>query len=330
MDKMRWGSRKIGMVGQPCLFFLDDLHLSCHRDPLEGQDPSSAPHPPSVTEMASFAMRHRCLFGYPNDTLCHISNVQYIASCLPGHQYTLLTQLLGSFHPVPFFPPSDKTLHTIFTSSVLRWFKRFPNAALGEPETLAKALSAASVVTFHSVCARLQPSATHPQWFISLQHLMNVFKGLLLMPLDSKLRVHSQFGVLSRRGAATTSSYGSKSSSKRKKPSSVAAGNKSGRSVRLPPVKKESILRNKIKSELKGKKPLHDGAAIQATLHQLIRLWCHENTRVYADRMTDSKDRAWFMKLLETCIKYCFCGVRFEKPSGSTAARSECVLMKTN
>jgi hypothetical protein len=83
-------------------------------------------------------------------------------------------------------------------------------------------------------------------------------------------------------------------------------------------VKKESSLRSKIKSELKDKKQQHDRSEVQASLHRLVRLWCHENTRVYADRMTESRDRAWFVRLLETCVKYCFCGARFEKAATST------------
>jgi hypothetical protein len=56
---------------------------------------------------------------------------------------------------------------------------------------------------------------------------------------------------------------------------------------------------------------------VNSTLRMLIRLWSHESTRVYLDRNIDSKERIWFLKVLESCIKYCFCGVGFE---GSVAA----------
>ena len=333
MDRVRWGSRKVRLTGQSCLFFLDDLHLSCHGSL---QDPDSHLPSSSVPELVSFVSNHCCLFGFPANTLCYTNNVQYIASCVPGDHYTHLSQLLGSFHPVPLFPPSDQTLHSIFSSSLMTWFKRFPEAAIGEPEPLAEALSVASVATYRSVCSRLHPSPTHTQWFISLQHLLDVFRGLLLMPLDSKLGASLvQFGLLNRR---TTPSTAGKSSTIRKSTGKSArqsssvlpsltrkgtARHKVDQSVRLPPVKKqaESSLRNKIKSELKGKKQQHDCSEVQATLQRLLRLWCHENTRVYTDRMTESKDRAWFVKLLETCIKYCFCGVGFEKPTKAAAAR---------
>lgn len=338
IDKLRWGSRKIGVRGQSYLFFLDDLHLSCHGTLHSDHGPNSSPPLTSVPELVSFVSRHCCLFGYPDNTCCHANNVRYIGSCGPGDHYTCLSQLLGSFHPVPLFPPSDHTLLTIFSTSLLGWFKRSPSAAISEPEMLAKALGVASVATYRSVCSRLCPSFTHPQWFISLRHLMDVFRGLLLLPLDSKLRTSpTHFGLLNRR---TTPSTAGKSSSNRKttakslrKSSSIlpalgrrgTARHKTEQSVKLPPVKKanESSLRNKIKSELKGKKPAHDSSEVQATLQRLVRLWCHENTRVYADRMTEAKDRAWFVRLLETCIQYCFCGVGFEKSTNASTSRGQ-------
>lgn len=339
-DQMRWGTRKIGMRGQTSLFFLDDLHLGCHRQPCTLTSP-----PTSIVELVSFVSRHSCLFGYPDATLCYMDNIQYIVSCLPGSQITLLPQLLGSFHPVPLLPPSDKTLHTIFSSRVQVWFKKYPNAAIGESDVLAKALSVASVVTFRSVSGHLQPSTTHPHWCLSLQHLMNVYEGLVLMPLDSNIKTQ-QFGLLTRRAVHTSTSrsnYGRKATSRSKTGRRASVFTAKGRSplipkpakpVRLPPIRRESEsgIRNKIKSELKEiKKQQHDTSDIQATLHQLVRLWCHENTRVYADRMTESKDRLWFLRLLETCVKYCFCGIGFDQSSPqpsntSTAAHGEMVL----
>ena len=48
-------------------------------------------------------------------------------------------------------------------------------------------------------------------------------------------------------------------------------------------------------------------------LRGVLRLWCHEVSRVYSDRLYTSKDKIWFMKLIEACCKYCFCGVEIEE-----------------
>ena len=185
---------------------------------------------------------------------------------------------------------------------------------------------------------------------------MHVYNGLMLMPLDSKFKTRSQFNLLSRRGGPAASNYGGMTSKRtqfksgrreggqvqaRPRRSSIVGSitpgqarlrrgsivssivpqksglvpQKSSRAVRLPPMKREGVSRDsKLKSELKKQQESCD---VQATLHQLVRLWCHENTRAYADRMADSKDRMWFVKLLEACVKYSFCGVSFENFSDS-------------
>ena len=48
-------------------------------------------------------------------------------------------------------------------------------------------------------------------------------------------------------------------------------------------------------------------------LRSILRLWCHENSRIYGDRLTSSKDKIWIVKLIETCVKYCFCGADIQE-----------------
>lgn len=56
-------------------------------------------------------------------------------------------------------------------------------------------------------------------------------------------------------------------------------------------------------------------ARIKKLLRGLSRLYCHEVSRVYGDRLTDSRDKIWLVKLIEMCCKYCFCGVEIEDSS---------------
>ena len=60
---------------------------------------------------------------------------------------------------------------------------------------------------------------------------------------------------------------------------------------------------------------------VVSTTRMVIRLWCHESTRVYLDRTTDSRDRMWFLKMLEACIKYSFCGIDFSDPIKASPMR---------
>lgn len=35
----------------------------------------------------------------------------------------------------------------------------------------------------------------------------------------------------------------------------------------------------------------------------LVRLWCHENTRVFDDRLTNHEDHLWFRQLLKKIVR---------------------------
>ena len=135
-EEQRWGTRKHS--SERCLFFLDDLHLSCHGGPLELPLSSDCNPPPSVIETVLFVATHQCLHDFPRDCQYRTDNVQYIASCRPGQHYKAMPHLLGTFHPVPFFPPSDESLHQIFSTNLELWLQQYPQAAIAEPDALCQ------------------------------------------------------------------------------------------------------------------------------------------------------------------------------------------------
>ena len=54
---------------------------------------------------------------------------------------------------------------------------------------------------------------------------------------------------------------------------------------------------------------------VLAMWRALFRLWCHESARVYADRLTSNRDKVWFSKVLDLCVRYCFCGATIQTDS---------------
>lgn len=75
-------------------------------------------------------------------------------------------------------------------------------------------------------------------------------------------------------------------------------------------LQRQSSTTNVIKGvTAKKSKDESDPEEMISTLRMVIRVWCHESTRVYLDRSTESRDHLWFLKLLESCIKHCFCGI---------------------
>ena len=125
-------------------FFLDDIHLASNAARMidsgrgEGGESSTGGSAP-VLELARFAVQHNHLIDVSRSYSHSLNNVHYIASCTPREYWKLPHQLSRSFNPVPFLPPSDHTLHRVFSSSVLQWLQQFPDSAFGgDPLPLAE------------------------------------------------------------------------------------------------------------------------------------------------------------------------------------------------
>ena len=139
-----------------------------------------------------------------------------------------------------------------------------------------------------------------------MHQFLNVFEGLLLLSPDTKAQTRPQFGFLSRRGFQSSVKTAKTSQKKSVVKTKSGHGHLPSISSRTSPKKKKSTATEKEKEEA------------DATLRMLIRLWSHETVRVYLDRQTVSKERMWFLKLLESCVKHCFCGVGFVENAGIT------------
>lgn len=48
-------------------------------------------------------------------------------------------------------------------------------------------------------------------------------------------------------------------------------------------------------------------AALSPMIRSLLRLWCHESTRTYSDRLFSEEQRLWFSSLLHETVEEFFC-----------------------
>ena len=126
-----------------------------------------------------------------------------------------------------------------------------------------------------------------------MHDLTAAYEGLLLVSPDTKSQSNPMFSFLHRRGFLSSSQSSSQSK----------VSKRSGRKglQKLPSLKS-------VAAKKETEQPVNSEEMI-AILRTIIRAWCHESTRVYLDRSTESKDHLWFLKVLEVCIKYCFCGI---------------------
>lgn len=171
-------------------------------------------------------------------------------------------------------------------------------------------------MVFRSVAEKFHPNPSQPHYLFTMHDLLHVYEGLLLMSPDTKAHTHPQFNLLNRRGFLSSTQSG-------RVPKKTKSGKtKSGKKISLPSLRGGySLTRGSTKARgrsLSIPGPESQSAETTTMLRMLIRLWCHENTRVYTDRLVDSKDRMWFLKLLEACLKYCFSGNDFQSSTTAT------------
>lgn len=179
---------------------------------------------------------------------------------------------------------------------------------------------------YRSVSGKFHASPSAPYLLFTMHDLLCVYEGLLLLSPSTKAQAQPQFGLMNRRGFLSSSTQAEKTPKKRSNPKLKAAGRKA--SMVLPSLKHADSFGLRRRSTFATIPAMDKGAETErvSTMRMVIRLWCHESTRVYMDRSTDSRDRVWFLKLLETCIKYSFCGIEFkdaQKPSSQRQFSSQ-------
>ena len=176
---------------------------------------------------------------------------------------------------------------------------------------ILQALSAASVTVYRSMSERFRPSPSAPYLLFTMHDLLRVYEGLLLLSPSTKAQSQPQFGLLNRRGFLSSTQSGKTP----KKTSNPKLKNARRGSTILPALKKSVndrvAQRTTRRVSIVQASKSEDDETVSMT-RMVIRLWCHESTRIYLDRTVDSKDRIWFLKLLEACIKYAFCGMDFK------------------
>ena len=167
---------------------------------------------------------------------------------------------------------------------------------------------------YRSVSEKFHPSPSSPYLLFTMHDLLHVYEGLLLLSPGTKAQTQPQFGLLNRRGFLSSTQSGK---TPRKKSTTKLKSGRRG-STTLPSLKKTT---DTYVSKRRGTLIQGDETEMVSTTRMVIRLWCHESTRVYLDRTADSRDRMWFLKLLEVCIKYSFCGIDFKDPQKTSPQR---------
>jgi len=167
-------------------------------------------------------------------------------------------------------------------------------------QLILQVLAAASVGIHFNVMRRVKGSLSQLYHFFTIKDLLNVYSGLLQMS-------GTEGAAAAAAAAITHEQFTHRFHSRRRF---------SGIKEKMSPQKQKSKKHQSsvMTKSMRSRQQL-PVATDHSTVRAILRLWCHEVTRVYADRLDNSNDNLWFLKLLETVAKYCFCGMH---PHSST------------
>ena len=71
-------------------------------------------------------------------------------------------------------------------------------------------------------------------------------------------------------------------------------------------------------------------AAMSPMIRSLLRLWCHETTRTYSDRLFSQEQRLWFSSLLRETVEEFFCSDSSEAEMEMLAGEQEDIPKNTS
>ncbi|XP_073235787.1 dynein heavy chain domain-containing protein 1-like [Porites lutea] len=246
----------------------------------------------------------------------HSSRVQHLkvmAACVPPGaaascggvaSYPLSHRLSRLMTVLSFFSLSSESLQSIYSAVFLAWLEEFPAYSLTHHEQLAKALSSATIKMYSVIQQELLPTPLHPHFLFTQHELSRVVQGMT--SLYSKTRGRP-------RPRARRRTEGGGEVDQESKGAAIPAAN-SDQSFR----NKENGQRGGYVGKGRSWPSLTSGpretalsantpAVLSPMIRSLLRLWCHESTRTYSDRLLTEQQRHWFSSLLHETVEEFFC-----------------------
>ncbi|XP_048580282.1 dynein heavy chain domain-containing protein 1 isoform X3 [Nematostella vectensis] len=278
------------------LFFLDDLHYAT-TDRTGSQPP---------LELLRQLLSQGSLYDQERHHYKAVQNIQFIATAAPPSgvstgggiaSHPLSPRLTRLMTVVSFLPLGRDTLEVIYSSVFRAWLEEFPAYSLTHHSAIAKVMAGAAVEMFSRLRDEFRRSPCHPHFVFTQHDLTRIAQGMMLFSLRARARPRPK---ARRRGV------------EQQQPTSIELP---------PPVSKSSgVVSERTRAELgkevkKGKSwptlptatTANTPAAISPLIRSILRLWCHEHTRVYGDRLLDDSHRYWFASLLHETVHECFC-----------------------
>lgn len=297
------------------LFFLDDLNCA--------SSDSFGIQPP--LELLRQILSQGTMYNKQRYHLYRVQNLQFMAACVPPGAstsgggvaaYPISHRLSRLMTIVSFFPLASESLRRVYSAVFLAWLEEFPAYSLTHHEQLAQTLSSASIKMYNVIRQKLRPTPLHPHFLFTQHELSRVVQGMSL--LSSKSRGRPRPRGRRRTEIGTETEHQTKTGPVPAAKSDQIRSREQGQG-------KERIWKGRSwpslasgprESAMSTKTP----ATLSPMIRSLLRLWCHESTRTYSDRLLTKEQRFWFSSLLHELVEEFFCKDNSEEDSEVSSA----------
>ncbi|XP_052095798.1 dynein heavy chain domain-containing protein 1-like isoform X11 [Mytilus californianus] len=275
------------------LFYIDDLNTAPTN--VEG-----GYQPP--LELLRQILTQRGCYDRQRKEFQDMEEAMFLASTTPpsvaGYglgkaSHVMSTRLTRLFVNLTVFTPAPETLLSMHGRALQNWLEEFPTYSVEHHFEFARAMTLGLLDLYGRIKEKLRPTPSNAHYLFSLHDVARVVHGILLMSPRSRSRKM----LRKKKDGDSRSSRVSRQTSWSDSKSRTVSGASGGYVI--------------------------EGGSSAPMMKVIGQLWCHECTRMFADRLVSPDDSNWFTKTLEeTALKY-FCLPRDDHKSEMAAISEE-------
>nr|XP_006818816.1 PREDICTED: uncharacterized protein LOC100376274 [Saccoglossus kowalevskii] len=293
------------------LFFLDDLNAT------SSSDTGSIPCLELLRQMLSQCGvydRHRFYLKPIDDAKFLASSVSPGVSGIgteTAHQI-IDPRLARLFTVFTLFPLTSQAMHQVYGKPLQNWLEEFPAYSISHHYELAHAILSATMDLFNMVKKNLTPTPVNAHYIFTLHDVARCISSMFLLsprsrgrPKPGRKRGGGGGGGGGAGGGGSGASAAKSQSSQIIKSASIpSVGGQSSDSSQASNVKQsQSWMSFGSTSDGKGVPTV----VTPPLMRLVVRLWCHEASRTYYDRLISEEDQVWFTKQLLDVVERHFC-----------------------
>ncbi|XP_077979356.1 dynein heavy chain domain-containing protein 1-like [Glandiceps talaboti] len=297
------------------LFFLDDVNAT-PTDEQTGAQP--------CLELLRQMLNQGVVYDRQRLYLKPVDGAKFVAACVsPGvagigtgvaHQI-IHPRLARLFTVLTVFPMSNEAVHQVYGKPLQSWLEEFPAYSIAHHYEMAHAILSATIELYSVVQKNLTPTPVNAHYVFSLHDVARCVSSMfLLSPRSNRTRPKpgrrrgggggGADGGTSRAGAETAGGSKTRGNTPSKPGGPTQQGQISDSSQGSK--MKHSQSWNSLGSSSEGK-AVATAMVTPPMMRVVIRLWCHEVTRTYYDRLLTDEDQGWFTRQLHDVVEKHFC-----------------------